>query len=126
PGSQADSGAMSWMEREYRELAPGRFLRGDAERFLAAQAFARHVAGMKGASDDPEKVIELFLQFKKDGAVELKRAVTATASVAGPGNYEATLEMTGKRVELKPKAGTFELPHTPLQKLDARLARWRQ
>lgn len=126
PGGREDSGALSWMENEYRALAPGRYLRSDAERFLSASAFARHVSAMKGASEDPEKVIELFLQFKKDGAVELKRAVTATASVAGPGNYEAYLELTGKRVELKPKTGAFELPHTPLQKLDARLARWRQ
>lgn len=125
PGHQEDSSSLSWLENKYRDLARGRYLKADAERFLSAQAFARHVAGMRGASDDPEKVIELFLQFKKDGALELKRAVTATASVAGQGNYEATLEMSGKRVELKPKEGGFELPRTPLQKLDGQLARWR-
>ena len=71
---------------------------------------------MKGAGEDPEKVIELFLQFKKDRALELKRAVTATASVAGSENYSAYLEMTGKRVQLRPESGQFDLMPNPLER----------
>ena len=124
PG-QSDSNALSWMEGQYRTLAPGRHLRADSERFLAAQAFAKHVDGMKGAGEDPEKVIELFLQFKKDRALELKRAVTATAAVAGRENYDAYLEMTGKRVQLRPENGQFDLMPNPLERQQRDLARWR-
>lgn len=125
PGRQDDASSMNWLENQYRKLAPGRYLRADAERFLSAQAFARHVEGMKGAGDDPEKVIELFLQFKKDRDLELKRAVTATAAVAGRGNYDAYLEMTGKNVELKPESGQFDLMPNPLERQQRTLARWR-
>lgn len=125
PGRQDDAAALGWLENEYRRLAKGRHLRADADRFHAAQAFARHVGGMKGASEDPEKVIELFLQFKKDRALELKRAVTATASVAGADNYSAYLEMTGKNVQLRPESGQFDLMPNPLERQQRELARWR-
>ncbi|TPW20564.1 MAG: hypothetical protein FD126_1557 [Elusimicrobia bacterium] len=125
PGRQEDAQALSWYESQYRKLAPGRFLRSDAERFRSAVAFAQHVEGMKGAGEDPEKVIELFLQFKKDSALELKRAVTATASVAGSDNYSAYLEMTGKNVQLKPQSGQFDLMPNPLERQQRDLARWR-
>ncbi|TBR21136.1 hypothetical protein EPO15_11055 [bacterium] len=80
---------------------------------------------MRGAAEDPEKVIELFLQFKKDHALELKRAVTATASVAGRGNYDAYLEMTGKNVQLRPEGGQFELMPNPVERQQRELGRWR-
>lgn len=123
-GRQDNASALSWLENEYRKRAPGRYAAADAERFLSAQAFARHVTAMR-AGDDPEKVIELFLQFKKDGELELKRAVTATASLAGPDQYSAYLEMTGKRVELRPQGGQFDLMPTPLERQQRELARWR-
>jgi hypothetical protein len=123
PGHHASS--LTWLEGQYRRLAPGRHLRPDAERFLAASAFARHVDGMKGAGDDPEKVIELFLRFKEDRDIELKRAVTATASVAGPDHYSAYLEMTGKNVQLKPAGGQFDLMPNPLERQRRELERWR-
>jgi hypothetical protein len=125
PGRQDDAASLAWLENEYRKLAPGRYLRSDADRFLSAQAFARHVDGMKGAGEDPEKVIELFLQFKKDRDLELKRAVTATASVAGSENYSAYLEMTGKRVQLRPGSGQFDLMPNPLERQQRELGRWR-
>lgn len=125
PGQSENTSALAWMESEYGKLAPGRHLRADSERFLAAQTFARHVDAMKGAGDDPEKVIELFLQFKKDQALELKRAVTATASVAGSENYSAYLEMTGKNVQLKPRNGQFDLMPNALERQQRQLARWR-
>lgn len=123
-GGQDGASALSWLENEYRKLAPGRYASADADRFLAAQAFARHVSAM-GAAGDPEKVIELFLQFKKDGDLELKRAVTAAAAVAGPDNYSAYLEMTGKRVQLRPQGGQFDLMPDPLARQQRELARWR-
>ncbi|MDE2293314.1 MAG: hypothetical protein KGL53_14630 [Elusimicrobia bacterium] len=124
PGREDDASDLSWYERKYNELAPGRYLRADARRFAEAEAFARHVSKMHGAADDPEKVIELFLEFKRSGDVELKRAVTATAALAGKGNYQGYIEMTGKNVTLKPVQGAFQMAPTPAQQLASEIQRW--
>jgi hypothetical protein len=111
------------LEKEYRKYSPGRSLLADSQAYASAAAYANHVQDMQ-RSGEPEKLIELFLSLRKDSSVDLKRSVAATAYLSD-NNFAATIEMTGKRVKLKPVGPDQALPKNPLTELNESLARYR-
>lgn len=114
---------LDWLERDYEKVAPGRSLRADADRYLSAAAYANRVQDMQ-RSGKPEALIEMFLALKKDGDIDLKRAVGATAYLA-EGNFKAYIEMTGKRVDLRPTTRPESLPQHPISELGGLIGSWR-
>ena len=116
----------------YSRVAPGRSLLGDAWRYTPANDYANAVRDMQ-ASDKPEQLIELFLRFRHDDSVDLKRAVVATAMLAGETagadgkpvpNWQGYLQMTGNRVQLLPAGGPPTLPQHPVGELNAVFNAW--
>lgn len=126
PNNDPEDDTMDDLEDEYEALAPGRSFRSDAYRYIEAKAYAKHITDMQG-SDDPEKMIELFLKFRRDRNISLKRAVVASAKLAGPQNYDGTIEMKGKRVTLIPldKPADTMPPH-PITEFNGIISRWKR
>lgn len=132
--SSGKSGASDYaaLQSRYARLAPGRSLRGDAWRMRAADTYAGHVRKMQDSGSDPAQLLRLFLKFRHDGAIELKRSVVATAALAGRRqddgqdvpNVDAYIEMTGKRVTLKPKAKPVQIPDSPVDEIQDVLKQW--
>lgn len=118
-----ESGQLRWLEREYEEAAPGRSLTADADDYASAAAYANRVQDMQ-RSGEPERLIELFLALRRDRQVDLKRSVAATAYLSRH-NFAAHIEMTGKRVNLKPEEASLTLPKHPLTRLNEALAPYR-
>lgn len=126
--SSNDNGSRSTLgryRRTYSGLSPGRGLRGDVRRFIAARSYARHVLAMQGAADHPERLIELFLRLRQDSVLELKRSIAATSILAGNDSYRAYLEMTGSSVKLVPLTGAPDLPQNPVQRLNGLVDGWK-
>jgi hypothetical protein len=132
-GDQKDGrGQLSWLEGQYSKLAPGRTLVADASRYVAASDYANQVHGMQ-ASGQPEEFINLFLKFRSGDESDLKRAVMATAFLAGSHNapdgssvpnWKGYDQMTGSRVTLVPKEGSLNLPEQPISQLNDLFAEW--
>ena len=123
---------LAHLDALYSRAAPGRSLLGDAWRYTPANDYANAVRDMQ-ASDKPEQLIELFLRFRHDDCVDLKRAVVATAMLAGETagadgkpipNWQGYLQMTGDRVQLLPAGGPPTLPQHPVGELNAVFDRW--
>lgn len=131
PGGKSGSSEYSALQSQYARLAPGRSLRGDVWRLRSADAYAGDVRRMQD-SKDPAQLLKLFLKFRRDGAVELKRSVVATASLAGKRvedgrevpNVDAYIEMTGKRVTLEPQASPVKIPDSPVDEIQDVLKSW--
>jgi hypothetical protein len=122
---------LSRLNSLYSRVAPGRYLMGDAWTYTDASNYANMVRDMQ-RSDSPEQLVELFLRFRH-GNVDLKRAVVATAALAGshPGpdgrpvpNWQGWIQMKGKNVELVPEGGPPPLPLHPVGELQTLLGRW--
>lgn len=132
PSGKSGASDYAALQSRYARLAPGRSLRGDVWRLRSADAFAGNVRKMQD-SRDPAEMLKLFLKFRHDGAIELKRSVVATAALAGrrqgddgrdAPNVDAYLEMTGDRVVLKPKANPVAIPDSPVDEVQDVLKRW--
>ncbi|MFA6003798.1 MAG: hypothetical protein WC881_06995 [Elusimicrobiota bacterium] len=132
--TESDKSRFRAMQRAYEKLAPGRSLLADAPRYLSAANYANHVGDMQRADAEPTKLIDMFLEMRRDRSVDLKRAVAATALLSGTHfdpdgkavpNYSAYIEMTGKRVNLVPKQGQFTLPDHPINQLGGIFNTWK-
>ncbi|MBI5244042.1 MAG: hypothetical protein HY922_10260, partial [Elusimicrobia bacterium] len=129
---KSSRGQLARLEARYRQVAPGRYLMGDAWAYTDASDYANLVGDMQ-RSESPEKLIELFMKFRHNDGLELKRAVVATATLAGESvgpdgkpvrNWQGWIQMTGKRVSLVPAGGPPPLPLHPVGELQTLMGRW--
>ncbi|MCX5795930.1 MAG: hypothetical protein NTY77_10580 [Elusimicrobia bacterium] len=129
---KSNRGQLAALEARYRSVAPGRYLMGDAWAYTDASDYANLVGDMQ-RSDNPEQLVELFMKFRHDDGLELKRAVVATATLAGERvgpdgkpvpNWQGWIQMTGKNVQLVPAGGPPPLPLHPVGELQTLLGRW--
>jgi len=132
-GDKDSRSQLSQLQNAYEQVAAGRGLVSDAWRFTSAVDYANAVRDMQN-SDKPERLIELFLEFRRSDDVDLKRAVVATASLAGtrPGvdgpipNWQGFIQMTGSRVQLRPAVPPPPLPAHPVSRIASLIGSWQQ
>ncbi|MDD5630111.1 MAG: hypothetical protein PHU21_13665, partial [Elusimicrobia bacterium] len=129
---RSNRGQLAALEARYRAVAPGRYLMGDAWAYTDASDYANLVGDMQ-RSDNPEQLVELFMRFRRNDGLELKRAVVATAYLAGESvgpdgkpvrNWQGWIQMKGKNVELVPAGGPPPLPLHPVGELQTLMGRW--
>jgi hypothetical protein len=123
---------LAGLQSDYARLAPGRFLMGDCWAYTDANDYANQVRDLQN-SDNPEQLVELFMKFRKDEGLDLKRAVVATATLAGEHagsdgkpspNWQGWMQMTGKNVTLVPAGGAPKLPLHPVSELQTLMGQW--